>query len=534
MIYTRRNFVKASGALALGAQVSQPGRLFGSGRAPLFPAGYPERDELAKAAIDASMASGASYADSRLTHLEVIGFYDVARAIREENMAFGIRALYQGYWGFASSPIWSREEAVRLGRAAVEQAKANVLGQDRVVELVKYDIPSVGSWETPIEIDPFSIHPDEIIDFFAGMSSYISTFPFVSRPNIKYMFVRNNKTFVSSSGHNTNQIIYQTFGNIGFNLEDRDTRQNSSGSVDELSGAGAGFEYFRNRPIREYIRKAHDEALEDLRLPIKPVEPGRYNVLLDAKTIAPLALSTIGVSTQVDRVFGYEANAGGTSYIDPEETVLGELKIGSDALNISANRSTEGSVGRVRWDDEGIAPLSFDLVKDGKIVDLQSNIEGASWLKDVKNVGMSSAGSKGCASAPTAIDVQLIHNADLHVAPGNSDADRDTLRQQMDEGIEFRRSTATMDFQQISGYLKGGFAFEIKKGKRIAKVVNCGALFRTPELWSSIVEMGGARSVESHGLTTSKGQPAQAVSSSVYTPPATFKDMTIIDQTRKA
>ena len=43
--------------------------------------------------------------------------------------------------------------------------------------------------------------------------------------------------------------------------------------------------------------------------------------------MASLVEQTFGVATQLDRALGYEANAGGTSYIDDPLGMVGHLQV---------------------------------------------------------------------------------------------------------------------------------------------------------------------------------------------------------------
>lgn len=535
MLYTRRSILKKGGLLGLSAGVATsgiwtPAKAFGQSAKPLFPDAYPDRKEIIQAAIDSAIAAGASYADARLTHGEELGIGHRAPS-RAENMAFGVRALYQGYWGFSSSPEWSREEGARLGRAAVDQARSNVLGRVRVTELAPIDATD-GHWETPVKDDPFSIHYDELADFFNGLRDYIVTLKFVSTIYSSFSFSRIHKAFGSSLNQFNTQVLYSSGGVLTIGLTDKESRMAET-DVEEVTPAGQGFEYFRDRPLRDYIRSAHEEALRDLELPVKPVDAGRYSVLVDQNGVGKLLSRSIGSATEVDRVFGFESNAGGTSYIDDPLSMLNTLKIGSPLLNVVCDRSEKGSVGRVKWDDEGVMPARYDLVKNGVLANLQTTREGASWIKEHYGKTGQEYRSSGSASAPTALDVQLAHKADMYLMPGNTSASRDELRAEMGEGIEMRTPNVTFDFQQITG-LSRARTYEIRKGNRVARLVDSGMLFRTPELWSNMVRIGGKDSVRYYGLEARKGQPEQLVNSAVYVPPAVFKEMTFIDVKRKA
>src|SRR6188472_3982995 len=152
--------------------------LGGGAPRPVPPITDPEVKALALRAVEASRAAGASYADVRLTHtylcdparpdgqLHPAADYGKALWATDERMHVGVRALVNGYWGFASSGIWTPDEMARLAKASVAQAKTNALGKPRSVELAPVPPVADGHWETPVKFDPFAIDPAEMYDVF--------------------------------------------------------------------------------------------------------------------------------------------------------------------------------------------------------------------------------------------------------------------------------------------------------------------------------------------------------------------------------
>src|SRR3712207_9578649 len=99
-------------------------------------------------------------------------------------------------------------------------------------------------------------------------------------------------------------------------------------------------------------RKWGAEAAEKIKA--RPVEVGRYDLVLDPGNMWLTIHESVGHPTELDRAMGYEANYAGTSFVAPPEKVIGKLKFGSELMTIRADRSQEGSLARVAWDDEGV------------------------------------------------------------------------------------------------------------------------------------------------------------------------------------
>lgn len=306
-------------------------------------------------------------------------------------------------------------------------------------------------------------------------------------------------------------------------------------SVDKLSYAGMGYEYIRDQPNYRYVDELWDDLIERAKLPVVPVDVGKFTVLMDAKGMSNCLRACIGFATEIDRIFGFEANAGGTSYITDPYDSLGRMKLGSSAWNITGSRSIPGGCSSVKWDDEGVVPPDqFDIVRDGVLVDVQTSREGHMWVRDYYERNLKPEASNGCMLAADAIDSPLIRSADLMVqGDAETGYSLDELRKGMEKGIEWRTPGVSFDFQMATALVTGQ-AFEIKNGKRVARIANAGMLFRTSELLENLVQLGSVDSRVGFGARTGKGQPSQAAYNSVFAPPGVFKDMAIIDTMRKA
>lgn len=533
--YTRRNIVKGGLAASGSVLVAKPAMAFLNGKLePAPPIQDPRLKQLIKTAIDSAITAGAGYADARLTFTKTFSTAQNTRFFASdpgEEMGFGVRALISGFWGFASSTTWNTEEAGRLGRAAVAHAAANRLGQSRDIDLAPILNGPGGDWIMPVKDDPFEMAYEEISDFAMGLALFGRGLEGDMRVNSNCRFWRQDKAFGNSLDCFNTQRLYRTGGEI--ELQGMIDRVAVAGKLDTFSNAGLGFEYFRDQPLREDLEKLHAELVQEIKLPVKPLDVGRYPVLINAYGMAEMLMGSIGVATQVDISMGYEANAGGASYIVEPSEMLGDFKIGSSLVNVTASRSEAGSVGRVKWDDEGVEPIDFTLVKDGVLVNMQTNREGAGWIKSHYKKNHQQFSSFGCASAPDATRPPLVHSADLTLQPSTRNSyDLDSLRAEIEDGIEYGGTHTTMDFQQITGYTDGK-AFEIKKGKRTARLANAAMIFRAPEFWDNIIHLGGANTVRRLGTYSGKGEPKQIGWYSVSAPPAVIKEMTFIDKLRK-
>jgi TldD protein len=532
MSISRRDFMKAGVTVAAAVAVPRPLLIrFGAKAEPVPPIDDRRFEELVGRALDAARAAGAGYADVRLTHDRTRSIDYTSNVQETEDMVVGVRALVNGYWGFASGPVWSADEMARLGREAVVQGKTNALGKARIVELAPVTTVKDGHWVMPIRIDPFDVAPIEIADYLAGLRLFAVRTPGVSVIMDDCSLFTQEKAFGSTAGSYCTQRTYLTSGTFVMSLEQGEKR--GGGSLDGLSPAGMGWELYRDQPLREAIERLIDEVKADMRLPVKPVDVGRYDMVFDARSVANLVHGTLGPATELDRALGYEANAGGTSYLDDPLHMVGSYQAGAPSLTVTANRSEPGACATVKWDDEGVTPDEFTLVKDGVLVDYQTTRESARWLEAYYGKRGTSLRSHGCAAAPSGIFAPLQHAPNLVMGPGKDALDFDALVTGLTTGIAMKEASFDMDFQKLNG-LGTGRAYEIKGGKRVAVIGGAGVLARAPELWKALLAVGGRASARRIGLMSEKGEPTQRHVASVTAPPAIFKQLTVIDPLRKA
>lgn len=534
MLISRRDILRAGASVAALAAIPRPllAKL-GPTPEPVPPIRDPRIKALALRAVEAARAAGASYIDVRLSHSRTRRFHANIRSIRDsESMVVGARALVNGYWGFASGPVWSPDELARLGREAVHQAKANAIGPARAVELAPALAVAGGHWMMPVEIDPFETSPFEIVDYLASLTNFLKRHPGFSVMNNSCLFHVQEKAFASSEGSYCTQRLYRSEGVFRIALQ-REQAATVGGALDRLTPAGLGWELYKGQPLRDYIEQLMAELEEDAKLPLQPVEVGRYDTACDAWSVARLLDDTLGRATELDRALGYEANAGGTSYLNDPLSMLGTFEAGAPTMTVTANRSEKGGAATTKWDDEGVSPDDFELVKGGVLSDFQTNREGAGWLGALYEKRGLPVRSHGCAAAPSALEAPLTHTPNLALAPGGAKLDFDAAIADLGKGIAVRQMNVDMDFQSSSG-LGTGRVYEVKDGKRVARLNGAGFLFRATDLWKGLKAIGGAVSLRRFGQDASKGEPAQRTYHSVTAPSAVFEELTLIDVMRKA
>lgn len=488
---------------------------------------------LALRALDAAKSAGADYADVRLTRQLRYGVSNWDFKSINEQLGIGVRARVQGSWGFAGSPYWNMEEAVNLAHTACTQASANVRGSMHT-EWVPTPV-TTGSWTTPIKIDPFVLPMEEKMDRLQAWMDLAPRYRGCSAI-CSAQFFREERVIATTEGAYCTQTLYQSGGNYTFaRSTTRGDQLTGNAQATGLATTAAGWEIFDEADILGQLPALYAAADPSISGPaIKPGNIGRYEVVFDAASMGSLLEQTIGTAAQVDRALGYEANASGTSYLGPDPLrLLGTYHVAAPIVTITANRSMPRGVGTVKWDDEGVEPDDFTLVRNGMLVDYQTTRGQAAILTPWYQKSGKPIRSHGCAAADTGLSISMQHIPNLVLEPGIHDIDFNDLIADIPHGLAVIGAQMRTDFQQRTG-TGMGIIQEIVNGQLGKIVANLGITFNATQIWKNIVALGGSKSVLQYASTDLKGQPVQSVPYSLRVVPARIENVDFVDLKRKA
>jgi len=485
---------------------------------------------MAQTALDAAHAAGATYADVRLTVTTSRVFQNLYET---ETLGMSVRALRDGYWGWAATPYVAATEAPRLGRLAVRLANANAAsGLPRTVDWRPIPIVPNGTWTTPIAIDPFEVALEEILDWCAGVETFTlalanSRGGRSAQNPIRLIFTKQERLLLSTEGSCLHQQVYTVVPKIPVAYKGVRRELHLGGP------AQAGWEFVFHAPVRELIRRTMDEIDQTVPLPAKALDVGRYDLVCPASVVAALLEGTFGAATQVDRALGYEANAEGTSYLGPDPLRCLGTTVAAPLLTVTAERTTPRALATIKWDDEGVEPAPFPLITHGVLTDYQTTREAAAWLAPWYQKQGTPVRSHGCLASEDALTLPMPHTPNLIMHPGAHALDLETLVQGVDHGYVVDTIDLDMDFQQLNGLGRVTLT-EIRRGRRVGQVRGeAGLLLHTPELWQHLQAVGGEGSQDWSVGTSVKGEPAEQVPYSLQTVPALFTQQAIIDPRSK-
>jgi TldD protein len=277
-----------------------------------------------------------------------------------------------------------------------------------------------------------------------------------------------------------------------------------------------------------------EEAAQKLKA--KPVEVGRYDLVLHPTHLWLTIHESVAHPTELDRAMGFEANYAGTSFVSPPEKMLGAFRYGPEFMNIQGDRSQEGSLSACGWDDEGVEPDEFLIIKNGVVNDYQTTREQAPWLGWWYEKQGREAKSHGCSYAQSWADVQFQRMPNVSLLPGEQDIGWDEIIADTERGIAIvGDGSFSIDQQRFNAQFGGQLFYEIRNGKITGMLKDVAYQMRTPDFWNSMDMIGGKKGYQLGGsFFDGKGQPGQVNAVSHGCVPARFRQVNIINTGRKA
>jgi len=487
---------------------------------------------LALHAVDVARQSGASYADVRIAERQTLypGFTSVGTRAA---VTYGVRALVDGVWGFSygRSPALDAvtqcaRDAVSLARLSSQLSGAGTAGPlpgaaGTVVDPAWSPPPVVtGTWQTPIEIDPFTIPVQQHAELAIAVEMMVKRVPGASG-SFRIDWFRETRVFAATTGSLLTQRLYRVvpditaavrFGSNVIRLQ-----------IPELHARSAGYELVARADLMTAMKAAAERAAALTRVPFGTIDVGRYPLVLCGDAMATLMIVVLGQACELDRALGTDVDIG-TSYLPLDQ--LGGA-VASPLLTVRGNRSGDG-IATVQWDDDGVAPVEHTVVRDGVLNDYHSSVETAPALTDWYRRHKQTPRSNGCAVANDAGDIVMVRPPNLTVVPSQGHTPIETLYKDMRKGILVLTEIGVSSDQQLTSGGIWGQPFEVQRGQLVRRLRRVQMQFNTTPLLKGLTAIGDATTVRPADVWTRKGMPWVDGRTSASAPAALFKEINVV------
>ncbi len=537
---TRRDFLAKTGLAASALALASNRLSAAESRSPILTAAT-EPDPAVKVllleALTAAKLAGASWADARVQRArrQNLGTREqqVTNVSDTDTIGCGVRVLVDGTWGFSATRSLTKEGVARAAKQAVALAKANRVARDRLVRLAPTESHPNATWKSSYTIDPWSIPVEEKVQLLLLANAEALKVKNIRFVNSSLSFVKEERTYANSEGSMISQDVVRSWVTMSVTAISDDRTQVAVRGPEVVQPMGRGWEYVLEADIVKNATVWAEQARE--KLSARSVDVGRWDLVLHPSQLFLTIHESIGHPTELDRAMGYEANYAGTSFIAPPTDVLGKLKLGPEHLTIRGDRSQPNALSTIGYDDDGVKPDEFDIIKNGIFWDYQTTREQAEWLRPWYEKNKMPVRSHGCSYAQSWSDVAFQRMPNVSIVPDQKvDRSWDDLIAATDKGIAMiGRSSYSIDQQRYNAQFGAQICYEIKGGKIVGQLKDVAYVMRTPDFWNAVDLLGGKSSYELGGtFNDGKGQPSQGNAVSHGCPPCLFRNINVLNTGR--
>jgi len=257
------------------------------------------------------------------------------------------------------------------------------------------------------------------------------------------------------------------------------------------------------------------------------LQPGKYDLVLDPSHLFLTIHESVGHPTELDRVLGYEANYAGTSFLTLDKWESKKFNFGSKLVNVVADKTEPGSLGAVGYDDEGVKCGTWDIIKDGILVNYQT-------IRDQAHI-LGLEASQACCYADSWDSIPFQRMPNVSLAPDEGSLTAAELVKDVEKGIYmFGRNSYSIDQQRYNFQFSAQLAYEIKEGKIVGLLKDAAYQSNTQEFWNSCTQLCGKSDYRLGGtFADGKGQPSQVSAVSHGSPTTRFDGVNVINTGRK-
>jgi len=475
--------------------------------------------DLIERALDAAQRGGAGYADVRVVERETEGLTvkngALEAATSNSSAGFGVRVLVDGAWGFSSSAHLDLDEAENIAREALEIARAAAAAQREPIELD--DTPAVtDTYRTPFVEDPFAVSLDDKLRVLMEADAAMARVPGVAIREGNMVAGRERKTFASLAGAWIEQEIVEAGGGIEATaVNDSEMQQRSYPNSFGGQSVTGGFEAVRALALPDHAQETAELAVALLDAPQCP--SGEMDLILDSTQVALQIHESCGHPTELDRVYGTEASFAGTSFLTTDK--LGELRYGSELVNIDADATAPGGLGTFGYDDEGVPAQRAPLIDGGLLV---------GYLTDRQTGPRIGRRSIGTARAWMWSNIPLIRMTNINLRPGDAGSLEDLIAETRDGIFMSINKSWSIDDRRLNFQFGDQAGWLIKNGKRTQLVKNPTYTGITPQFWGSCDAICSQDEWTLWGLPNcGKGEPVQVGHVGHGAAPARFRGVKV-------
>lgn len=464
--------------------------------------------EKAKKGIDKVLSQGASYCDIRIYGVDEQESFSTLNGTLESHdyskkQGFGVRILYEGAWGFASSENFKDldsifDQSLKNAKAASRLIQNKIELYPKKVYQDKYDSPN--------QIDPFSIPIKEKVDFFLKMDNQLQHDRLTYRV-VYGAFHKRNILFLDSEGSEIEQNILNVDGRLmAFAMDKENKQQRRSYPLYSIYDGTSGWESFTNPALfSDHTHRIVEELLSVCDSPVCPSD--KMNMILLNEMMALQVHETIGHPLELDRILGYELSYAGGSHVQLAD--FGKLRYGSDKLTVRADATVPNSAGSFGYDDDGVKSKNTVLIDKGILVNaITSRATVVEANRKAGKTIFNESGGTNRASSYNRLPIERMTNINVDFG---QDGNLNQIIAQCENGIMLDTPKSwSIGSNRENFHFATEIGWIIKNGKVDHIVRNPSYKGDTLKFWNSLSKVGSKETWRMEQVfNCGKGQPNQ-------------------------
>jgi len=474
--------------------------------------------DLLKMACEIATREGCQFADARYLDIRKQRVMSRDHALSacndSEDCGFGVRVLYQGAWGFASSPDYQAAQVETVVALAIQIARASAMALREGGVNWAPEAALKLSFQSNCARDPFTVPLEEKADLLVSANEIMLQNESVKRAQGYLLFKRIQRWYVNTEGSELHSDVTSSEAVIWAIAVGQDDFQERNWKA---PSSNRGFDAYDKDEFLLQAERVAAQAEEKLSARISP--EGEFDIVTDSENLSLTIHESVGHATELDRVMGYEVSMAGASFVTRDKR--GEFQYGSDQVTLMADNTLEHGLATQGFDDDGVPGQRWEIVRDGVFQTYSTGREFAHYIGEER--------SRGCSRADHWSSIPIVRIPNLFLMPGKQSLGPDELIADIKHGLYFEgMDSFSIDQWRLNFQFGGNAVWEIRNGRKVGMLKAALYQSRTPTFWNACAATCDASHWQAHGvMNCGKGDPMQVAQMTHGAAPTLFRNISI-------
>ena len=271
-----------------------------------------------------------------------------------------VEVLTDGQFGYYGTPDLTQKGVAAAAEKAFLQAK--LAARHSIFQFDKSARPVYkGEYLSPFKKGRDSLSAGRLNQILIEAYNHLKVSDKIVSASSLCQIIETNCRFVSSSGSDINQEFLMLEFDLSATAAEGANQQTRTFGGMRGTCRQMGMEFFDQQEIFANANRIGQQAIELLYADECPSDT--MDVVIAPDQMMLQIHESVGHALEVDRILGDERNYAGWSFVKLED--FGNLKYGSDLMNITFDPTLESEFASYAFDDGGLKARKEYLIKDG-------------------------------------------------------------------------------------------------------------------------------------------------------------------------